>query len=289
MKAVWIERGILKALRDHDTYALQEEYSDEDYIEQAGYLENNRDIDYKNTERDYYETAVFNKFANYGYERKAEILRQDFGYDENILGKDEAEYYQHFANVWGQDVAEQELIYKLDTEEAELPRKKIDLITLKKQKEGSRPGSPVLSQDSVKGPFSACAGSLRRRWTKDADRDFVENIWKGMVVPLTKVGNVQIGDIIFAYHILALREIARCPDKVRTDSNAYNKMLHRIDDILHYIELHGLTTGVLTQSFDKYRLVKLISMALGVRVSAKAELWFLESVANQFKKEWDGQ
>lgn len=103
----------------------------------------------------------------------------------------------------------------------------------------------MLSTDSVKGPFSACAGSLRRRWTKDADRDFVENIWKGMVVPLTKMGNVLVGDLIFAFHILALREIARNPEKVRKDRNAYNKMLHRIDDVIHYLELQGLTSGSL--------------------------------------------
>ena len=48
------------------------------------------------------------------------------------MGRDEAEYYQHFANVWGQDLNESQLIYKVDTEEAEIPRKKIDLITLKK-------------------------------------------------------------------------------------------------------------------------------------------------------------
>lgn len=106
-----------------------------------------------------------------------------------------------------------------------------------------------------------------------------------MVVPLTKMGNVLVGDLIFAFHILALREIARNPEKVRKDRNAYNKMLHRIDDIIHYIELQGLTSGALSESFDKYRLVKLIGMTLGVKVSAKAELWFLESVSSQFKKE----
>ena len=36
-------------------------------------------MDYKNTERDYYETAVFNKFANYGYKTKQELLKEEFG------------------------------------------------------------------------------------------------------------------------------------------------------------------------------------------------------------------
>ena len=93
-------------------------------------------MDYKNTERVYYETAVFNKFANYGYKTKQELLKEEFGLTpeelELYLGRDEAEYYQHFANVWGQDLNESQLIYKVDTEEAEIPRKKIDLITLKK-------------------------------------------------------------------------------------------------------------------------------------------------------------
>ncbi len=102
---------------------------------------------------------------------------------------------------------------------------------------------------------------------------------------MTKVGNVLVGDLIFAFHIVALREIARNPERVRNDVNAYNKMLHRIDDMLHYIELQGLASGVLSEGFDKYRLLKLIGMSLGIKISAKAELWFLESVANSFKKE----
>ncbi len=121
MKAVWIERGVLKRLRGHDTFVLQEEYAEQDYVEQAGYLENGRDIDFKNTERDYYETAVFNKFANYGYVGKVELLQQEFGLAkeevEVLLGSDEEEYYQHFTNVWGQDLNDSQLIYKVDTEE----------------------------------------------------------------------------------------------------------------------------------------------------------------------------
>lgn len=49
-------------------------------------------MDYKNTERDYYETAVFNKFANYGYKSKVELLKSEFGISEEemslFLGQD---------------------------------------------------------------------------------------------------------------------------------------------------------------------------------------------------------
>ena len=61
MKALCNEQVMLKQIRGYEGFVLQEYYSEEDYIEEAGFLESG--IVWTNTERKYFEIAVLNKFA----------------------------------------------------------------------------------------------------------------------------------------------------------------------------------------------------------------------------------
>ena len=66
-----------------------------------------------------------------------------------------------------------------------------------------------------------------------------EDIWDGMVVNWLKWGRAGLG--IFLYHIVNLRQIARSPEN---EDRMRRTRCCRIDDAIHYLELHGVTINL---------------------------------------------